>query len=200
MAAPGPPPPADPLADFLRNLGRLSIDDLALVALPEPDPDQRAELLQRAVDAAAGSGRRDLLAGAPARARDTLFRAYSRRGYDPTWFGLNWGRSLGRADDRARLVAAVEDAAVAAVVADLLPAEDVAALREPYEIAARWRAPGRTRHTPARGSSRRRPIVALAFVAGVLGVVVTGAYASRALSWQSRVRDPGARPSRRGGK
>ena len=169
-------PAADPFGDFLRELGLLSIDDLAMVALPEPDPDERAALLQRAVDAADAAGRRELLASAPARARDSLFRAYSRRGYDPTWFGLNWGRSLGRADDRARLVAAVEDAAVAAVVADLLPADDVAALREPYEIAASMAGAGPDTNPSTRGLRRRRPVVAAAFVVGVFGAVVTGAY------------------------
>jgi hypothetical protein len=177
MATPVSSRPADPLADFLRELGRLSIDDLALVALPEPDPDERAGLLQRAVDAAAGSGRRDLLAAAPARARDTLFRAYSRRGYDPTWFGLNWGRSLGRADDRARLVAAVEDAAVAAVVADLLPAADVAALREPYEIASSMAGAGPDTNSTGRDTVRGRPLALAAFIVGVFMAIMTGAFA-----------------------
>lgn len=47
-----------------------------------------------------------------------------------------WGRSIGRAADRARLIAAIEDAAVAAVLADDLPEDDLAALREPFELAA----------------------------------------------------------------
>jgi hypothetical protein len=166
-------PAADPLASFLRELGRLNIDDLAMVALPEPDPDERAGLLQRAVDAAFAAGRREELAGAPGRARDALFRSYSRRGYDPTWFGLNWGRSLGRADDRARLVAAVEDAAVAAVVADLLPADEVAALREPYEIAASMVGAGPDTNSRTRGSS----LSIGAFVVGVFVAITTGAFA-----------------------
>jgi hypothetical protein len=136
MTHPGAAPPPDRLEAFLAELGRLSVDDLSVVALPEPDPDERAALLQRAVDVAHAADRREELAMAPARAREQLLRAWSRRGYEPTWFGLNWGRSLGRADDRARLVAAVEDAAVAAVMADLLSPEDAGALREPFEIAA----------------------------------------------------------------
>jgi hypothetical protein len=169
-------PPADRIEAFLAELGRLSIDDLAMVALPEPDPDERAGLLQRAVDAAHTADRRDELAAAPARARDQLFRAWSRRGYDPTWFGLNWGRSLGRADDRARLVAAVEDAAVAAVVVDLLSEDDIGALREPFEIASSMAGAGPDTNPSTRGQPRRRPIVALAFVAGVFGAILTGAY------------------------
>jgi hypothetical protein len=171
-----PPVADDRLAAFLAELARHSVDDLAMVALPEPDPNERAALLQRAVDAAHEAGRREALAAAPARARDALFRSYSRRGYDPTWFGLNWGRSLGRADDRARLVAAVEDAAVAAVVADLLSAEDAAALREPFEIAASMAGASPETNPSTRGSAGRRPIVALAFVAALFAAVLTGAY------------------------
>lgn len=126
----------DRLGPFLERLARLSVDDLSMLALPEPDPDERSALLARAAGAAADAGRRAELAEAPVRARDTVLHAFSFRAYDPTWFGLNWGRSLGRSVDRARLIAAVEDAAVAEVVADLLPTDDVAALREPFEAVA----------------------------------------------------------------
>ena len=169
-------PPADPLEAFLAELGRFSVDDLAMVALPEPDPDERAALLQRAVDAAHAADRREELAMAPARAREQLFRAWSRRGYEPTWFGLNWGRSLGRADDRARLVAAVEDAAVAAVVADLLSPEDVGALREPFEIATSMAgaAPRRIRSFAAHQASA--PSSWSASAVAISAAVFTGAY------------------------
>ena len=128
--------PPDRLAPFLERLSHLAIDDLAMLALPEPDPEARRALLQRALDAAVAAGRGDAARTAPGRARDAIVRAYSFRGYDATWFGLNWGRSIGRADDRARLIAAVEDAALAEIVADLLPADDVAELRAPFELAA----------------------------------------------------------------
>ena len=168
-----PPPPADPLAAFLAELGRFSVDDLAMVALPEPDPEERAALLQRAVDAAHAADRREALAMAPARAREQLFRAWSRRGYEPTWFGLNWGRSLGRADDRARLVAAVEDAAVAAVMADLLSPEDVGALREPFEIATSMAGAAPASNPIIRGSGPQRGFVAALLGLGIVGAVLT---------------------------
>ena len=177
---PGMPSPSahipEPLAAFLAELGRFSVDDLAMVALPEPDPDERAALLQRAVDAAHAADRREELAKAPARARDQLFRAWSRRGYEPTWFGLNWGRSLGRADDRARLVAAVEDAAVAAVVADLLSPEDVGALREPFEIATSMAGAGPSSNPIVRGSPGERAVVVVASAVAISAAVFTGAY------------------------
>ena len=73
-------PNADALGAFLAELGRLSVDDLAMVALAESDPDDRALLLQQAVDAAHAADRREQLAAAPGRAREQLFRAWSRRG------------------------------------------------------------------------------------------------------------------------
>ena len=167
-------PNADPTDGFLAELGRYSVDDLAMVALPEPDPEERAGLLQRAVDAADEAGRRDELATAPARAREQLFRAWSRRGYEPTWFGLNWGRSLGRADDRARLVAAVEDAAVAAVVADLLP-DEAAALREPFEIATSMAGAAPASNPIVRGSFMERAAVVFASVVAISAGFLTGA-------------------------
>jgi hypothetical protein len=181
-------PASDPLASFLRELGRLSVDDLAMVALPEPDPDERAGLLQRAVDAAGAAGRREALAVAPGRARDA------------TWFGLNWGRSLGRADDRARLVAAVEDAAVASIVADLLSADDIAALREPFEIAASMAGAGPDTNSGTQGSLRGRPLAIAAFVIGVFMAIVTGAFAIAGAVLAAAAILTRARPSRRTGK
>ena len=35
-------PTADPLDAYLAELDRLNVDDLSMVALPEPDPDERA--------------------------------------------------------------------------------------------------------------------------------------------------------------
>jgi hypothetical protein len=128
----------DRLAPFLEQLYRRNLDDLGMIALPEPDPAVRGELLARATAAAtaAGPDRLAELRAVPVRVGELAFRSFSFRGYEPSWFGLIWGRSIGRAGDRARLVAAVEDAAVAEVVADLLPEDDLAALREPFEVAS----------------------------------------------------------------
>ena len=172
------PPPAVDLSDrigpFLDALSRLSVDDLGMVALPEPDHDARAALLQRALDAADAAGRRDAIAEAPARARNALLASFARRAYDPTWFGLNWGRSLGRADDRARLIAAVEDAAVAEVVADVLDPDDVASLREPFELASSMVGTAPSASPSIDGSPGRRVAVASAFGAGMLTAAAIG--------------------------
>jgi hypothetical protein len=168
-------PPADRIEAFLAELGRLSVDDLGMVALSESDPGERAALLQRAVDAAHSAGRRDELAAAPARAREQLFKAWSRRGYEPTWFGLNWGRSLGRADDRARLVAAVEDAAVSAVVADLVP-DEAAALREPFDIATSMAGAAPASNPIVRGSFPKRAVVVFTSVVAIAAGFLSGAF------------------------
>jgi hypothetical protein len=172
----------DRLAPFLGRLDHLNLDDLGMIALPEPDQAARAALLQRAVDAASGAGpdRLAQVRAAPARARDEAFRAYSRRGLEPSWFGLIWARSIGRADDRARLVAAIEDAAVAEAVADLLPADDLEALREPFELAASM-AGAAPPVNPRLDASRRSGFAVVAWLTAFLvgvGLPVAGGIAA----------------------
>jgi hypothetical protein len=120
---------------FLERLQRLSVDDLGVLAIEPMDPTDHDRLLDDADAAAAAAGRLDELDEAADRAHDAMVRSLAFRGYDPTWFGLNWGRSLGRADDRAALIGAAEDAAIAAVVADLAP-ETADALKAPFELVA----------------------------------------------------------------
>ena len=164
----------DRVGAFLETLERLAVDDLAVLALPEPDPDERTALLARADAVAEQAGRLDEVRAAPRRAREALVQAFSFRAYDPTWFGLNWGRSLGRADDRARLVAAVEDAAVAAVVADLMPEDDVATLREPFQRIASMAGTAPAANPQIEGPGRRRAAVAAIFVLGAAGAAAIG--------------------------
>ncbi len=62
-------------------------------------------------------------------ARDRLLERWTGAAYRPTWAGgLNWGVSSGRAEDRAAVVAALEDAALAAVAEGIAPDDVVAAL------------------------------------------------------------------------
>ncbi|HEX5824134.1 MAG TPA: hypothetical protein VFY18_06730 [Candidatus Limnocylindrales bacterium] len=185
----------DRLATFLNELYRRNLDDLGMIALPEPDPVARGELLARATAAASAAGPDRLaeLRRVPDRVEELVFRSYSFRGFEPSWFGLIWGRSIGRAADRARLVAAVEDAAVAEVVADLLPADDLADLREPFLIAKSMAgaAPG---VNPTFTSRRVAGAVAGAWIVAVLlsgGAVIAGAIAGVLSRLRSR-RDPEA--------
>jgi hypothetical protein len=124
------------LEAFLARLDRLALEDLRLLALPLPDPTERAAFLDEVRSAAATAGRTALVEEAQQRAREAIVTAYNRHQYDPTWVGLMWGRSLGTTKDRLGLALAAEDAAVAAVMDDLLDDDLVATLTEPFEHAA----------------------------------------------------------------
>jgi hypothetical protein len=121
---------------FLERLDRVGLEDLRLVSLPLPDAGEHAGLLADVDRIATDAGRKALLDDSRRRARLAIERAYARHQYEPTWAGLNWGRSLGTTTDRLGLVLAAEDAAVAAVMADLLDEGTAAALSEPFERAA----------------------------------------------------------------
>lgn len=127
---------ADRLDAFLARLDRLALEDLRLLALPLPDPVVRAAVLDEVNRTAATAGRTGLVDEARRRARDAIVIAYDRHMYDPTWAGLNWGRSLGTAKDRLGLTVAAEDAAVAAVMSDVLDEDLVESLAEGFEHAA----------------------------------------------------------------
>jgi hypothetical protein len=127
---------ANRLDAFLDRLDRLALEDLRLLALPLPDPAVRAAVLDEVNRAAATAGRTALVDDARRRSRDAIVTAYDRHLYDPTWAGLNWGRSLGTAKDRLGLTLAAEDAAVAAVMSDLLDEDLVESLAEGFEHAA----------------------------------------------------------------
>jgi hypothetical protein len=127
---------ADSLDAFLARLNRLALEDLRLLALPLPDPAVRAAVLDEVSRAAATAGRAALVDEARRRAPDAIVIAYNRHQYDPTWAGLNWGRSLGTAKDRLGLTLAAEDAAVAAVMRDALDEDLVESLAEGFEHAA----------------------------------------------------------------
>ena len=127
---------ADRLEAFLVRLDHLALEDMRLLSLPLPDPVLHAAVLDEVRRAAATAGRTALVDEARLRARDAMVIAYSRHQYDPTWAGLNWGRSLGTAKDRLGLTLAAEDAAVAAVLSDVLDEDLVESLTEGFEHAA----------------------------------------------------------------
>jgi hypothetical protein len=160
---------ADRLETFLARLDRLGLEDLRLLALPLPDPTERAALLSEVDRVAAEVNRSKLVEEGRLRSRETMFRAYNRHQYDPTWAGLNWGRSLGTARDRLGLVLAAEDAAVATVLRDLLDEDTVITLTEPFERAAGMA--GSTT-TPSLSLDRPGPIGWLARVVYGLMLVV----------------------------
>ena len=135
-AASGDRAAGDRLAAFLDRLDRVGLEDLRLLALPLPEPEERAALLAEVDRAATASGRAALVEEARTQTRTAIDRAYARHQYEPTWAGLNWGRSLGTTRDRLGLALAAEDAAVAEVMRDLLDEDTLSALSERYGHAA----------------------------------------------------------------
>lgn len=116
------------LEKLFASFDRLTPFELERVGLRRRDEATRAALLRDVVQAANAADRTVLLAEARARARDTVFRRYDAGGLHPTWGGLNWGISQGTIEDRVAIVEALEDAASATVVADLVAPDVVAAL------------------------------------------------------------------------
>jgi hypothetical protein len=162
----------DRLALFLQVLDRLSLDDLGMTALPEPDATARSERFERAIAAAgrAGPDRLAELEDTSRRIREHLLAGYNVLGFQPSWFGVMWSRSVGRADDRAHLISAIEDAAIAAVVDDLLPADDLVALREPFVLAASMRGTAPSINPRIELPEQAGPLVAVVLVVSLLVV------------------------------
>jgi hypothetical protein len=171
---------ADRLDAFLHELDRTNLSDLEVLALPEPDPDERAELLARCA-AAASRDSADVpdLDATRAGVRELMLQRLARNGYQPTWAGLNWAASPMRIEDRTRLIIAVEDAAVAALLEDRLDPDDVAALREPFEIASSMEGTGRTGVPDLTGSRlAAAPLTAMVVSTGGFGLGVIAAIAA----------------------
>ena len=165
---PGP----DRLALFLQVLDRLDLEDLGMTALPEPDAAVRSERFERALEAGrrAGPDRLAELVATPDRIRVHMLVAYNVLGFQPSWFGVMWTRSIGRADDRAHLISAIEDAGIAAVANDLLPADDLAALREPFALAASMRGTAPSINPRIELPEQGRLLVAVVLIACLLVV------------------------------
>jgi hypothetical protein len=151
-------------------LGWIDREDLQRIALPLPDAARRAAR-DRAIEAATVAGHGDLLEEGRAEIRRRVIDEYAAAGYRPTWLGLNWSVSTGRPMDRVALAAALDDAAVAAIAADLIPADDIAELTWPYERLAGQATGGPPPESLAfalRSSSGR--LAAAGFVVVVLGL------------------------------
>lgn len=173
--------PNERLEAFLQELDRTSLPDLEVLALPEPDPALRQDLLGRVAAAAAAAPDRAAIDIAAVRAdvADLMLRRFSNVAYQPTWAGLNWAASPMRVDDRARLIVAIEDAAVAAVLGDRLEPEDAAALRERFEVAASMSGAGMTGVPDLSGSrAAAAPLAALVITSGAGGLGFIAALAA----------------------
>jgi hypothetical protein len=116
------------------RIDRLIPDDLAHVGLAADAHAARdgSRAVAEAAVGAAGLG--ELAREARRTARDRLLERWSGGQYRPTWVGaLNWGVSTGRAADRAEVIDAIEDAALAAVAEGLVPDDVVVGLASDAE-------------------------------------------------------------------
>jgi len=113
------------VADLLDALTRV---DLQVVVVAAPDATRRAAR-DTAHAAALDAGRADLLDEATEAAREVSFRSFSRSGYSGTWAVTDMAVSVTRAEDRVAAAAAFEEAAMAAVVEDLVDEETTDILR-----------------------------------------------------------------------
>jgi hypothetical protein len=104
----------------LEGFNRLSPDELARIGLSRRDPEARAALIEQATGAARQAGRSDLVAEGRRSARDMILRRYQQGAIHPTFLALNWGISQGTTRDRVAIIDALQDAATAAVVLDLV--------------------------------------------------------------------------------
>ncbi len=112
--------------DLLRD--RLERIDLQVVVVGLPDAVRRAAR-ERAQDAARVAGRGALLDDTLNEERDATLRAFSRAAFSGTWAASEMAASVASARDRVAAVAALEDAAIAAVTEDLVDDDTLVILR-----------------------------------------------------------------------
>ena len=170
---------SDPRLDAARERVAAIFDqssrmELQVVVVAPPDAERRGAR-ERARDAAIVAGRGPLLDEAVQAARDTMIRLFARSGFSGTWAATDMAVSVLRASDRVAAEAALEDAVIAAVVADLVDEETLDTLRSTWDELASSRgipSPGSLAAltAPVAGSIRG-PIQALILAAAVLVLV-----------------------------
>ncbi|MFL5778342.1 MAG: hypothetical protein ACJ761_05315 [Chloroflexota bacterium] len=154
-------------------LGRLARLDLQIAVVAPPDATRLAAR-DTARIAADGAGRGRLFDDATAAVRDWTLRSFARRGFSGTWAVTETGVSVASGRDRLRAAAGLEEAAMAAVVEDLVDDDTLEVLRSTVDEL------GNLAGLPSPGSissiaspDRSRGPVAVALGAGVLVLLVT---------------------------
>jgi hypothetical protein len=111
-----------------RLLEEMTRVDLQVIVVAPPDATRLAAE-DRARDAALLAGRDTLLRDATAAVRDATIQLFARAGFSGTWAFTEAAISVATAGDRVAAAAAFEEAAMAAVVEDLVDPETVEVLR-----------------------------------------------------------------------
>src|ERR1700675_1667723 len=115
----------DRVADLLERFERVG---LQVVVVSAPDATRLAAR-DLARTAATAAGRVALLDEAAAAARETTMRSFARAGFSGTWAATDMSVSVASAGDRVAAAAAFEEAAMAAVVEDLVDDETLDVLQ-----------------------------------------------------------------------
>jgi hypothetical protein len=97
-----------------------------MVAPPDPI---RIEARERARSAAIAAGRGRLFDAATVAARDQVMHAFARSGFSGTWALTDMAMSVARPADRVAAASALEEAAMAEVVEDLVDDDTLDVLR-----------------------------------------------------------------------
>jgi hypothetical protein len=166
------------VASLLDELARI---ELQVVVVAGPDPTRQAAR-DRARDAAITAGRGELLDEAIAAVREAVLRTFARAGFSGTWAATDMAVSVVRAEDRVAAVAAFEEAAMAAIVEDLVDEETLEVLRSTsaqLRDMARIPSPGSLSElgTPATEAVRgpiQFVIVAVACIVGAAAALAVG--------------------------
>ena len=127
------PGAAEALARVQTLFERLTRVDLQVIVVAPPDATRLAAR-DRARAAAIAAGRTVLLDEATAGARETTLRAFARAGFSGTWAATDRSASVATASDRVAAAAAFEEAAMAAVVEDLIDHGTLEVLRSSSEV------------------------------------------------------------------
>jgi hypothetical protein len=123
----------DPAADAARARVAVLLEELArielnLIVVAWPDATREAAR-DRARDAAIVAGRGELLDEAIVAVREAVLRTFARAGFSGTWAATDMSVSVVRAKDRVAAAAAFEEAAMAAIVEDLVDQDTIDVLR-----------------------------------------------------------------------
>jgi hypothetical protein len=192
-------------------LEQLTRVDLQLVVVSPPDATRRSAR-ERAREAAEGAGRGAMFEDATTAARETAIRAFASGGFSGTWAATERSASVASAQDRVAAAAAFEEAAMAAVVEDLVGSETLEVLEATIGGLQRFRgipAPGSLSTFTERAGpdlsglgSGQSLAVGLIFVAAVLAFAIAGfggallvvALGASIAGWFARRRSGGDRP------
>ena len=158
--------------------------NLGVVVVAPPDPTREAAR-DAATTAAIVAGRNGLLHEATAAARETVLKAFASAGFSGTWAATEMSASVATASDRVAAVAALEEAAIAAVAEDLVDDDTIEVLRSTWDELTSSSAipsPGSLSSIAAPAAGAVRGPIQIAILAGVVLVCafVGFAYASYA--------------------